>query len=352
MAIITRILGLIPFALLLGCDPQERNNEPPAPSSEPAVAVSVPVAAMQDPLPSWNDGPVKQQIVDFVARVTDPASPDFVPEAERIATFDNDGTLWTESPLYPQLLFAVDRVRSMAADHPEWQTEQPFKAILENDRATLGTMGHRELGQLLAATHAGITADEFSAIARGWLDTARHPRFDTPFDETIYQPMVEVLSYLRDNGFRTFIVSGGGIEFIRTFSEEAYGIPRDQVVGSSIVTEFHKEGDRTYLVRLPELDFNDDKAGKPVAINLHIGQRPIAAFGNSDGDLQMLQYAAGGDGARLMVIVHHDDADREYAYDRDSSVGRLDKALDEAEARGWTVVSMRDDWQIVFAGEN
>ena len=342
---VTSLLALLPLALLLGCGPQDRGSEPVAASDEP-------VAAVQDPLPSWNDGQVKQQIVEFVARTTDTASPDFVPEAGRIATFDNDGTLWTESPLYPQILFALDRVRSMAADHPEWQTEQPFKAILENDRATLGTMGHHELGLLLAATHAGITADEFSAIAREWLDTARHPRFNMPFDVTIYQPMVEVLSYLRANGFRTFIVSGGGIEFIRTFSQEAYGIPPDQVVGSSIVTEFHKQGDRTYLVRLPELDFNDDKAGKPVAINLHIGQRPTAAFGNSDGDLQMLQYAAGGDGARLMVIVRHDDEEREYAYDRESSIGRLDKALDEAAERGWTVVSMRDDWRTVFAGEN
>lgn len=335
---VTRLLALLPLALLLGCGPQDRDSEP--------------VAAVRDPLPSWNDGQVKQQIVEFVARTTDKASPDFVPEAERIATFDNDGTLWTESPLYPQLLFALDRVRAMAADYPEWQTEQPFKAILEDDRATLGTMGHHELGLVLAATHAGMTADEFSAIAREWLDTARHPRFNKPFDVTIYQPMVEVLSYLRANGFRTFIVSGGGIEFIRTFSQEAYGIPPDQVVGSSIVTEFHKEGDRSYLVRLPELDFNDDKAGKPVAINLHIGQRPTAAFGNSDGDLQMLQYAAGGEGARLMVIVHHDDEEREYAYDRESSIGRLDKALDEATERGWTVVSMRNDWRTVFAVEN
>ena len=341
----TSFVALLCLAVVLGCDPQERVSDHSAASDET-------VAAARDPLPSWNDGPAKQQIIEFVARTTDEASPDFVPEARRIATFDNDGTLWTERPLYPQVLFALDRVRSMAAEHPEWQTEQPFKAILENDRATLATMGHHELGLLLAATHAGMKAEEFSAIAREWLDSARHPRFNKPFDVTIYQPMVEVLRHLRANGFRTFIVSGGGIEFIRTFSEKAYGILPDQVIGSSIVTEFYKDGDRTYLVRLPELDFNDDKAGKPVAINLHIGQRPIAAFGNSDGDLQMLQYAAGGDGARLMVIVHHDDQEREYAYDRESSIGRLDKALDEATERGWTVVSMRDDWRTVFAGEN
>jgi len=300
------------------------------------------------PLPSWNDGATKQQILDFVARVTDPASADFVPEDGRIATFDNDGCLWSERPLYFQLLFALDRVRAMAADHPEWQTQQPFKAVLEDDRETLATMGHHELGQLLAATHVGNTPEEFAAIAREWLDTARHPRFDRPFDECIYQPMLEVLSYLRANGFKTFIVSGGGIEFIRTYAPEAYGIPKDQVVGSSVETEFRAEGDRSFLVRLPELHFNDDKEGKPIAINRYIGSRPIASFGNSDGDLQMLQYAAGGDGARLMVLVHHDDAVREYAYDRDSKIGRLDKALDEALARGWTVVSMRDDWRTIF----
>jgi phosphoserine phosphatase len=337
MSIVRKFGVLIALVLIVACSPEADRGEP---------------AASSEPLPSWNDGEVKQQILDFVARVTDPASRDFVPEAERVATFDNDGTLWSENPLYFQLMFAMDRVRSMAGDHPEWQTDQPFKAILEDDRETLSTMGHRELGQLLAATHAGITADEFAGIARQWMDTARHPRFDRPFDSLIYQPMLELLDYLRASGFKTFIVSGGGIEFIRSFAAQAYGIPPDQVVGSSIVTEFHQEGDRTYLLRLPELNFNDDKEGKPVAINLHIGQRPIAAFGNSDGDLQMLQYAAGGDGARLMVLVRHDDAEREYAYDRDSPIGRLDKALDEAGARGWTVVSMRNDWRVVFPAVN
>ena len=318
----------------------------PAAEPEPVETATV------DPLPSWNEGEAKQSIVDFVARVTDPTSPDFVPEADRIATFDNDGNLWAEQPLYFQLFFTLDRVRSMAKNHPEWQTEQPFKAILEDDRETLAGMGHAELGQLVAATHAGMTAEEFSAIARDWLDTARHPRFDRPFDTCIYQPMLEVLDHLRANGFTTFIVSAGGIEFMRTFSEVAYGIPRNQVVGSSAETEFRMEGDRSFLNRLPKVAFVDDRGAKPVAINRHIGRRPIAAFGNSDGDLQMLQYATGGDGPGLAVLVHHDDAEREYAYDRGSKIGGLDKALDEAEVRGWTVISMRDDWKTIFPVED
>jgi phosphoserine phosphatase len=328
------LVGVVLLTALLACTP-------PGEVSAPA-----------DPLPSWSDGNTKQQILDFVARVTDSSGADFVPEGERVATFDNDGTLWAENPLYFQLLFAVDRVGSMADEHPEWQTEQPFKAILEDDRETLRAMGHAELGQLLAATHTGNTAQEFAAVARQWLDNARHPRFERPFDEIIYQPMLEVLSFLRANGFKTFIVSGGGIEFIRTFAEDAYGIPPDQVVGSSAETEFGIEGDRTFVTRLPKLHFNDDKEGKPIAINRYIGQRPIAAFGNSDGDLQMLQYAAGGDGARLMVIVRHDDAEREYAYDRESAIGRLDKGLDLAEDWGFTVVSMKDDWRTIFPWEN
>lgn len=333
-----KMLGWIALAVSVACSPQSDGTPPDAVPS--------------DPLPSWNEGESKQQILDFVARVTDPNGSDFVPDGKRIATFDNDGTLWAENPLYFQLLFVMDRVRSMADDHPEWRDEQPFKAILEDDREALGKMGHAELGQLLAATHAGVTAEEFSSIARGWLDSARHPRFDRPFDQIIYQPMLEVLSFLRANGFKTFIVSGGGIEFIRTFAEKAYGIPPDQVIGSSAETEFRIEGDRTFLMRLPELHFADDKEGKPVAINRYIGQRPIAAFGNSDGDLQMLQYAAGGDGARLMVLVHHDDAEREYAYDRESTVGRLDKGLDEAKRSGITVVSMKDDWRTIFPWES
>ena len=337
MSSATTVLVLAALTLLPACTPQSDRT---APQETPS-----------DPLPSWNDGAAKQRILDFVAAVTNPASPYFVPASERIATFDNDGTLWAENPVYFQLLFAIDRVRSMAAEHPEWREEQPFKAILEDDREALGEMGLAELGQLLAATHAGMTAEEFSAIAREWLDTARHPRFDRPFDEMIYQPMLEVLRFLRANGFKTFITSAGGIEFMRTFAEKAYGIPPDQVIGSSIETEFQVQGDRTFLLRLPELDFVDDKENKPVAINRHIGRRPIAAFGNSDGDLAMLQYAAGGDRAKLMVLIHHDDAEREYAYDRESRIGRLDRGLDEAERWGITVVSMKNDWRRIFPWE-
>ena len=324
------LVGVVLLTALLACTP-------PGEVSAPA-----------DPLPSWNDGGTKQAILDFVARVTDPASPDFVPEAARIATFDNDGTLWAEQPLYFQLFFTLDRVKALADEHPEWRSEQPFKAILEDDREALAAMGHAEIGQILAATHTGMTAEEFSSIARQWLDTSRHPRFYRPFDTCIYQPMVEVLEYLRANGFTTFIASAGGIEFMRTFAEEAYGIPRHQVIGSSVETEFHVDGERSFLMRLPEAAFIDDRAAKPVAINRHIGRRPIAAFGNSDGDLQMLQYATGSDRPGLAVLVHHDDAEREWAYDRDSKIGHLDAALDEAVTRGWTVVSMREDWRTIF----
>ena len=333
MRLVGKISGLVCLGFLLACGQSGDGGQ---------------ATAVADPLPSWSEGDAKRQVLDFVARVTDETSPDFVAEADRIATFDNDGTLWGEQPLYFQLFFTLDRVRSLAGDRPEWRTQQPFRAILEDDREALSTMGHAELGRLLAATHTGITAEEFSSIARAWLDSARHPRFDRPFDTCIYQPMLEVLDHLRAHGFKTFIVSAGGIEFMRTFAEVAYGIPRNQVIGSSAETEFRMDGDRSFLMRLPEAAFVDDRAAKPVAINRHIGRRPIASFGNSDGDLQMLQYATGGDGPGLAVLVHHDDAEREYAYDRGSKIGGLDKALDEAEARGWTVVSMREDWRTIF----
>jgi phosphoglycolate phosphatase-like HAD superfamily hydrolase len=333
MKTLSNISSLVVLAALLACSPSED-------VSQPAAAV--------DPLPSWNDGDSRRAILDFVARVTDPASPDFVPEAERIATFDNDGTLWAEQPLYFQLLFALDRVRSMADEHPEWRTEQPFKAILEDDREALAGMGHHELGQLMAATHTGISSDEFGAIVREWLDTVQHPRFEQPFDACIYQPMLEVLSYLRANGFKTFIASGGGIDFIRVFAEDAYGIPPEQVIGSSLKARYEVRDGQPVIVKIAELNFIDDKAGKPVGIHQHIGRRPIAAFGNSDGDFQMLEWATTADGPSLGVIVHHDDPDREYAYDRGSKIGGLDAALDEAEARDWTVISMRDDWRTIF----
>ena len=286
--------------------------------------------------------------MDFVARVSDPASPAFVPEAERIAVFDNDGTLWSEQPAYFQLLFAVDRVKALAPEHPEWKTKQPFKAVLDGDMEALAAGGEHGLLELVMATHGGMTTVEFEAIVRNWLATARHPTTDRPYTEMVYQPMLEVLDYLRANGFKTFIVSGGGIEFMRPWTEEVYGIPPQQVVGSSIKTAFEMRDDGPVLVRLPELAFIDDKEGKPVGIHSHIGRRPIAAFGNSDGDLQMLQWTAAGEGPSLCLYVHHTDADREWAYDRESHIGRLDRGLDEAAERGWTVVSMKDDWKTIF----
>ncbi len=308
-------------------------------------------ATAADPLPSWNEGSAKASITDFVAAVTDPNAPGYVDPAERIAVFDNDGTLWAEQPLYFQLLFALDRVRAMADEHPEWQTQQPFKAILEGDREALGAMSEHDIVEIVMATHAGITTEEFSRHVSDWLATTRHPRFDQPFTDMAYRPMLELLDYLRANGFKTFIVSGGGIDFMRVLTEQVYGIPPEQVVGSSGVTKFELRDGVPVLVKLPEIEFVDDKAGKPVGINRFIGRRPIAAFGNSDGDLQMLQYTAGGSGSRLMALVHHDDAEREWAYDRESSIGRLDTALDEARERGWTVVSMRNDWNKIFPFE-
>ena len=309
------------------------------------------VAVQTDPLPSWNEGAAKQSIVDFVTRVTDEAGPSFVPAPERIATFDNDGTLWAEQPEYFQGFFAIDRVKAMADDHPEWKDEQPFKAVLDGDMEALAASGEHGLLELMMTTHAGMTTDEFEAIVTDWLATAKHPTTQKAFTEMVYQPMLELLAYLRANEFKTFIVSGGGIEFMRPWVEEVYGIPPEQVVGSSIKTHFEMGEDGPVLVRLPETNFVNDKADKPVAIWRYIGHRPIAAFGNSDGDLQMLQWTAAGDGPRSMLYVHHDDADRERAYDRESHVGRLDKGLDEAEASGWTVVSMKADWAQVFPAE-
>jgi phosphoglycolate phosphatase-like HAD superfamily hydrolase len=314
--------------------------------SHPAVHEGT--AASADPLPSWNDGEAQQSILDFVDRVTDPRSPDFVPEAERIATFDNDGTLWAEKPIYFQLIFAIDRVKTMAPDHPEWNTQQPFQAVLEDDMDALVAAGKHGLMKILMATHSGMTTEEFERIATEWLATARHPTTGQPFTKMVYQPMLELLDHLRANGFKTYIVSGGGIEFMRPWTEAVYGIPPEQVVGSSIKTEFEVRDGEPVLVRLPEMDFIDDKEGKPVGINSHIGRRPIAAFGNSDGDFQMLEWTTAGDGARLGVLVHHTDGDREWAYDRESHIGRLDRGLDEADARGWVVVSMKDDWRRIF----
>ncbi|MGB3561640.1 MAG: HAD family hydrolase [Thermoanaerobaculia bacterium] len=328
----------------LACRPA---SEEPTTANQEALANSPAV----ETLPSWADGAAKQAILDFVARVTDPASPDFVPEAERIATFDNDGCLWSEKPVYFQLLFAIDRVKAMAAEHPEWQDQQPFKGVLEGDLDAVAATGEHGLLELVMASHAGMTTAEFEEIVEDWLASAHHPELDRPYTELVYQPMLEVLAHLRSHGFKTFITSGGGIEFMRPWVEEVYGIPPEQVVGSSIVVEYEVRDGEPVLVRLPEIDFIDDKEGKPVGIHKFIGRRPIAAFGNSDGDFQMLEWTTAGNGARLGVLIHHTDAEREWAYDRDSHVGRLDRGLDEAAQRGWVVVDMKTDWTAVYAPE-
>ncbi|MFA9476430.1 MAG: HAD family hydrolase [Filomicrobium sp.] len=315
------------------------------------LLLAQPALAAADPLPSWNDGATKERIVNFVEAVTDPTGKDFVPPAERIAVFDNDGYLWAEKPAYFQLLFAIDRVKALAPQHPEWKTTQPFKAALEGDMEALAASGQQGLVELVMASHAGITPEEFQDIVSDWLATAKHPRFKKPYTDLVYQPMLELLSYLRQNGFKTFIVSGGGIEFVRAWSQRVYGIPPEQVVGSSIKTKYELRDGKPALLRLPEFNFINDKAGKPVGINQHIGRRPIAAFGNSDGDLQMLEWTTAGEGPRFGMIVHHTDAEREYAYDRQSHIGRLDKALDMAADQDWVVVNMKNDWNRVFPFE-
>ena len=301
-----------------------------------------------NPMPSWNDTTPKKAIVTFVEKVTKEGSPDFVPVAERIAVFDNDGTLWAEQPMYFQLLFALDRVNALAPEHPEWKTKEPFASLLKGDVKGALAGGERAMLEIVMATHAGMTTEDFEQIVKNWIAKAKHPTTKRLYTEMVYQPMLELLSYLRMNGFKTFIVSGGGIEFMRPWTEKVYGIPPEQVVGSSIKTKFELRDGKPVLVRLPEINFIDDKQGKPVGINQHIGRRPVFAFGNSDGDLQMLQWTAAGHGPRFMGIVHHTDAEREWAYDRKSHIGRLDKALDEAKKKGWTLVDMKKDWKRVF----
>ena len=301
-----------------------------------------------DPLPSWNDTAAKKAIVEFIKKVTAEGSPDFVAPAERIAVFDNDGTLWSERPVAFQAAFTLDRVKALAPQHPEWKVEEPFASLLKGDLKAALAGGERAVLQVLMATHAGMTADEFTKIVEDWITTARHPKTGRLYTEMVYQPMLELLACLRANGFKTFIVSGGGLDFMRPWAERVYGIPPEQVVGSSITTKYELRDGKPVLVRLPEMNFLDDGPGKPVGINTHIGRRPIAAFGNSDGDHQMLQWTAAGGGARFMCLVHHTDAEREWAYDKTSSIGSLDTALGEAKARGWSVVSMKDDWNRVF----
>ena len=306
------------------------------------------VSVAADSLPSWNDTAPKKAIVTFVERITKQGSPDFVPEAERIATFDNDGTLWAEQPIYVQLLFAIDRVKALAPQHPEWNTQEPFASLLKGDMKRALEGGEHAILEIVMSTHAGMTTQAFEKIVTDWITTTKHPTTGRLLTEMVYQPMLELLAYLRANGFKTFIVSGGGIEFMRPWTEKVYGIPPEQVIGSSIKMTFEMHNDQPVLVRLPEINFIDDKAGKPVGIQMHIGRRPIASFGNSDGDLQMLQWTEAGKGARLMLIIRHTDAKREWAYDRQSSIGHLDKALDEAQGKGWTVVDMKRDWKVIF----
>lgn len=320
-----------------------------------AFAFAVPAFAQSTPLPSWNDSDAKAAIITFVESVTDSSSEDYVEPADRIATFDNDGTLWTEHPVYTQLAFALDRVKALAPEHPEWKDKQPFKAVLDGDMKGLGAAGEKGLIELMMTTHAGMSTTEFETIVTDWFQTARHPQFDRPYTELTYQPMVELLEYLRENEFITYIVSGGGVEFMRPVTMDAYGVPTQQVIGSSIKTEYKVVDGTPTLLRLPEINFNDDKDGKPVAINQFIGKRPIAAFGNSNGDRQMLEWTGAGDGARLMMLVFHDDADREYAYgpangEADTHFGNFPQALmDDASENGWHVISMKNDWAEIFA---
>ena len=301
-----------------------------------------------DPLPSWNDTATRSAIIAFVEKVTTPGSSDFVPAAERIATFDNDGTLWAEQPMYFQARFIFDRIKALAPQHPEWETKEPFASVLEGDVHSALAGGEHAILEMAMATHAGMTTAEFEKTVTDWITTAKHPTTGRLYTEMVYQPMLELLAYLRASGFKTFIVSGGGIEFMRPWTERVYGIPPEQVIGSSIKTKYELRDGQPVIVRLPELNFIDDKDGKPVAIQQHIGRRPIMAFGNSDGDFQMLEWTTAGTGPRFGMLVHHDDADREWAYDRESHIGRLDRGLDEGPQRGWTIVSMKDDWKTIF----
>lgn len=331
----------ISFLLLTGCLKKSENKQV-------EVVVKDTTSFKIDPLPSWNEGKTKAAIIDYIKDVTNKESANFIPEIDRIATFDNDGNLWSEQPAYFQLFFAMDRVKELAKDHPEWQNKQPFKAVLENDMKTLIASGEKGIMELIMATHAGITTDEFELLVKNWLETAQHPRFNKPYNQLIYQPMLELLDYLRTNDFKTFIVSGGGIEFMRPWVEEAYGIPKDQVVGSSIATEYDYNNGAPVIRRLSKIDFIDDKAGKPVGINKFIGRKPVFASGNSDGDLQMMQWTDSNPYKSFKLYLHHTDADREWAYDRESHIGQFNKGLDEALEKGWNIIDMKNDWKTIY----
>ena len=344
-----QVLGMVAVlmaAVWVGAAACQRSSAPaPAQSSTPAAQ---PTAPTGDQLPSWADGASKKAIVDFVNRVTRPGGPDFVAPAARIATFDNDGTLWGEQPVYVQVAFALDRVKALAPQHRDWRQRQPFKGILEGDLKSVAASGKQGLLEVIAVTHVGNTTDEFERVVKDWIVSARHPKTHRLYTEMVYQPMLEVLAYLRSNGFKTFIVSGGGVEFMRPWTEQVYGIPPEQVIGSRAKVKYELRDGRPVLLRLPEIDHIDDKTGKPVGIHQMIGRRPIAAFGNSDGDFEMLEWTTSGSGPHLGVIVHHTDADREWAYDRDSHIGQLARGLDEAPKRGWIVVDMKQDWKVIY----
>ena len=312
------------------------------------LSLALAATALADPLPSWNDGPAKQSILSFVKKTTTEGSADYVVPAKRIAVFDNDDTLWTEQPIYFQAIFIFDQIKTLAPKHPEWITKEPFASVLKGDTKAVLAGGKKSLLPLVAATHTGMTSEEFNQSVHNWITTARHPKTKKLYSEMVYQPMLEVLAYLRANGFKTFIVSGGGIDFMRVFAEETYGIPPEQIIGSSGKVAYKVIDGKPTLQKLPELNFIDDKEGKPVGIHQHIGRRPIIAFGNSDGDFQMLEWTTAGKGARLGVYVHHDDADREWKYDHPSHIGQLKRGLEEAPKRGWTVISMKNDWKTIF----
>jgi phosphoglycolate phosphatase-like HAD superfamily hydrolase len=306
-----------------------------------------------DPLTSWNDGPAKKAIIEFVAKATTEGSPEYSPPAERIAVFDNDGTLWVEQPMYTQVIFALQRVEALAPEHPEWKTEEPFKTILSGNREKMAHMTAQDLERVVAFTHSGMTVEEFHKILKDWFAVAKHPRYDRRYTELVYQPMLELMAYLRENGFKVYIVTGGGQEFVRVLAEEVYGVPPENAIGTAARTKYgHDKDGKPILTKLPEALWIDDKAGKPVGINLIIGRRPQAAFGNSDGDREMLEWTQAGNRAKLMMLVHHDDAEREYAYGPESKVGTFSDSLKtEAERQGWFIISMKNDWQRIFPFE-
>ena len=333
------LLGIVLFTV--SC---KNENKPVSENS--AVEIS-----QIDPLSSWNEGKTKASIINYVNDVTNASSENFVAIPDRIAVFDNDGNLWSEQPAYFQLFFAIDRVKEMAAEHPEWKTQQPFKAVLENDMTELAKQGEHGLIQLVMATHAGVTTEEFDKDVKNWIATAKHPTKNVGFDELVYQPMLELLQYLRANDFKTYVVSGGGVDFMRAFVTEIYGIPEEQIIGSRIKTAFDYNNGNPVIKRLPELDFIDDKEGKPLNIQKIIGKKPVFSSGNSDGDLQMMQWTASNKLKSFMLYVHHTDSIREWAYNRNSHIGKLDKGLDEANEKGWTVIDMKNDWKVIYPFE-